>query len=121
MKYRKNMWKRIGIIVMAICLLGMRLPQYTVEAAQTDIKELPQNIVEKQNAAVKLIVSAVTSDQKSYNIRQGTGTLVGMKGDSGETSEIVLTNDKLIRVEGSELNNIRLMNGLPVETEPGYS
>ena len=117
MRYRKNMWKRIEIIVMAICLLGMRLPQYTVEAAQTDIKELPQNIAEKQNAAVKLIVSAVTSDQKSYNIRQGTGTLVGMKGDSGETSEIVLTNDKLIRVEDSELNNIRLMNGLPVETE----
>lgn len=111
-KIRHHLLKFIWIV--CVVVIGMCNTVMATEAENTI--ELPQGINQKKEAVVKIIVYAVDQNKKQYNLRQGTGFLVETKGD-GETSKIVLTNDKLMQVDETELNNIRLKYGLAAEAD----
>lgn len=113
---RKRYYFVIIIILTCILLAGFPNKVMAADTVQSDTLELPQAVKEKEAAVVKLLVYATDQNKKCYNIRQGNGILVGTKQSSEEDSKIVLTNDELIRIDDTELNNIRLKYGLSAET-----
>lgn len=115
-KKRRPYIKRV---ILVICVLIMSIYDVGMAAgiSETTSAELPQAVSAKKSAAVKLVVYAADQNQKKYNIRQGTGVLIGTKEESGETSEMILTSDKLTVMEESELNNVRLKHGISVEED----
>lgn len=110
----RNVIKYIVLVfILTICTPWMVMAS---DVAKENIVELPQEVKEKKEGAVKILVYAVDQDNKQYNIRQGMGVLVGTKGDSEQETEIILTSDKLIQADDTVLNNIRLKYGLSPES-----
>lgn len=120
MRISKRMYNLIKCIVftmiftLTFCLQSVAM---SADAAQEESVVLPQAVKDKETGVVRLLVYAVDQEKKQYNIRQGTGVLVGIKGDSQEESEIILTSDELIRVDDTILTNIRLKYGLSPEAD----
>ncbi len=108
----RHIFVKFVLIVCVVC--GLVCTTSNASNENTSLV-LPQAINEKKQAVVKVIVYAVDQNKKQYNLRQGTGFLVETKENDGATSEIVLTNDQLMKVDDTELNNIRLKYGLSTE------
>ena len=103
---------RLFLIVL-IVTAGISKPVKASNVTEPAVSEIPQAVKEKEPGIVKLLVYAVDQSGNEYNVKQGTGILLGT--DSGE--KMVLTNDKLVQVDAELLNNIRRQFGLSTESD----
>lgn len=102
-----------SFIMFFVLMTAIKMPVIAAGVTGISTSDVPQKVKEAESGVIKLLIYAVDQSGNKYNIRQGTGILVGTEKEG----EVVLTNDKLIQVDENILNNIRRQFGLSTESD----
>lgn len=86
-----------------------------VWAAEQEGSEIPSAVQEVESGVVKLLVYAVGEGEQRYNIRQGTGILIGKQSSGNEGQLTILTDSAFVQVDNASLDIIRRQHGLSTE------